>query len=160
MAKQNIYQMRVKDVLVKDVVYVNPSDTLDETLNLMIENRVSALPVIDGHRRCVGFISATDLLDLTREIGDELNALEPLSGMTRQLLTEKLGQSGLMNKQVHELMSDSVVSVGFEDPLTTAARVLIRNRVHRLAVVDGQRHLKGIVSMTDILRAFAESSPQ
>ena len=160
MKNQNIYKVRVKDVLVKDVVYVNPTDSLDETLNLMVENRVSALPVIDGHRRCVGFISATDLLDLTRELGDELNALEPVTGLTRQLLTEKLGESGLMNRQVKELMSDAVFSVALEDPLANAARELIRNRVHRLAVVDAQNQLKGIVSMTDILRAFAESSPE
>ena len=55
MAEQGMYEMRVKDVRVKDVVNVNPPDTLDEALNLIVENRVSALPVVDGHRRCVGF---------------------------------------------------------------------------------------------------------
>ena len=157
MTNQNIYRMRVKDVLIKDVVYVNPPDTLDEALRLMAENRVSGLPVVDARRRCVGFISATDLLDLTRELGDELNALDEVAGFTRQLLTEKLSKSGLLTKQVLELMSDSVFSVGPEDSLAHAAGQFVRNRVHRLAVVDGHKRLLGIVSMTDILRAFAES---
>ena len=158
MTKQDIYRMRVRDVMVKDVVYVNPPDTLDEALRLMVENRVSGLPVIDGRQRCVGFISATDLLDLTRELGDELNALDEVAGFTRQLLTEKLSNSGLLTKQVQELMSNSVFSVGPEDSLAQAARQLVRNRVHRLAVVDGRTRLRGIVSMTDILRAFVDTS--
>ena len=44
------HQRRVKEVMAKDVVYVDPKDTVEEALTLLIENRGSALPVVDGHR--------------------------------------------------------------------------------------------------------------
>jgi CBS domain-containing protein len=52
----------LKDVMTSDVVYVNPQDTLREALSVMVENRVSAMPVLDARRHCVGVISVTDLL--------------------------------------------------------------------------------------------------
>jgi len=154
----NVYQQRAKDVMVKETVYVFADDSLDEALALMVENRVSALPVVDGHQRCIGFISATDLLNLTREFGDELNALAHVGGLAHTLLTEKLSTSGLLNRRVQELMTETVVSIGPDDTLIHAATEMVRSRVHRLAVVDRQRRLRGILSTMDILDAFANSS--
>ncbi len=156
----DLYKMRAKDVMVKDTVYVYPSDSLDEALSLMVENRVSALPVVDAHERCVGFISATDLLDLTRELGDDLNAMVAEGGITSAVLSEKLEAASLLNRQVNELMSDTVISVAPDDTLVKAATEMVRSRVHHLPVVDKQQRLLGILSTMDILNAFANSAPE
>ena len=49
-------ELRVKDVMSKHVVAISPADTLHEALELIVENRVSALPVVDGRERCVGML--------------------------------------------------------------------------------------------------------
>jgi CBS domain-containing protein len=41
-----------------------------------------------------------------------------------------------------------------------AASDMLRERVHRLPVVDEQGRLLGIISMSDVLRAFVECAPQ
>lgn len=62
---------QLKDVVSRDVVYVNAQDTLREALDVMVENRVSAMPVVDARGHCVGVISVTDLLGMTKELADE-----------------------------------------------------------------------------------------
>ncbi len=159
-AVKEVYRQRVKDAMVTDVVAVSPTDTLNEALTLMVENRVSAVPVTDGRERCLGMISATDLLGLAKDLGDELNSLSHIGGLARDLLVEKLSESDLLTQPVQDLMTEQVVNIGPDDTLAKAASLLVRNHIHRLAVVDRGNHVLGVLSTMDILRAFAEGAPE
>ena len=149
------YKLRAKDVMTRDVVTVHPDDKVQEALALIIENRVSTLPVIDSHHRCVGILSTSDLLELTKELDDELMGMDAVSPMSREWLLEQLGD-GIGTQLVSEQMTPDVEVVGIEAPLVSAAQMMLRNRVHHVPVVDGEQRLQGILSTMDILRAFAE----
>lgn len=151
--------VHVQDVMTRDVVAVNPHDTLREALGLMVENRVAALPVVDGHERCVGILSVTDLLSMTQDLGDELNALAESGGLDHEMLIEKLEHAELLTDEVSSRMSGNVVTVRGEDSLRQAAEAILKNRVHRLVVVDAKQRLQGIVSTTDLLAAYVNNSP-
>ncbi len=149
---------RVKDVVVRDVVFVNPGDSLSEVLDLMVENRVSALPVIDGHRRCVGFLSVTDFLGLARDYEDVFANLALGEDDEPNAFLRQLRQPDLGNRRVRELMSETSFAVSMEASLQEAAREMARHRVHRLAVVDKDQKLMGIVSTMDIVHAVADGA--
>jgi CBS domain-containing protein len=157
MSKNDIYRKRVRDVMVKHVVAVNPKDSVSDALRIMLENHVSALPVVDGHERCVGVISATDLLHLAQQLGGELEALHQAEGLSRELLEEQLERTGFSSQVVQEVMTHSAVTVQPDATLVAAAGDMIRNKVHRLAVTDAKGVLQGIISTMDIIRALAES---
>jgi CBS domain-containing protein len=146
----------LKDIISREVVYINPQDTLREALGVMIENRVSALPVVDARQHCVGVISVTDLLGLTKDLSDELNALSEAGGLDHEALVEKLEHADLLTEQVQGWMSTEPVSVGIDSSIQHAAQLMLRNRVHRLVVLDDQQRVVGVVSTMDILAAFAE----
>lgn len=146
----------LKDVISTDVVYINPQDTLREALNVMVENHVSALPVVDAHQRCVGVISVTDLLGMTKDLSDELNALSESGGLDHESLVQKLEHAELLTEQVQGWMSTDVISVEIDSTIQHAAQQMLRNRVHRLVVLDDQKHVVGVVSTMDLLAAFAE----
>lgn len=148
-------EVRVRDLMNRDVVTVRPTDPLSEALALMFENRVSAVPVVDRRGRCKGILSTTDLVALWREWSaggvepDELDRLaEDLGDPAR--LGLRLG-----SRKVAEVMTPEVMTVTHEDTLPTAAREMLRNRVHRLVVVDAQQRCIGILSTMDLLEAFA-----
>jgi CBS domain-containing protein len=157
MKKTEIYQQRVRDVMVKHVVAVNPDDQVSDALKTMLENRVSALPVVDAHDCCVGVLSATDLLHLAQQLGGELEALHQAEGLSRELLEEQLERTGFSSQVVQEVMTHSAVTVEPDTTLVAAAAAMIRNQIHRLAVTDPQGKLLGIISTMDIIRALAES---
>jgi CBS domain-containing protein len=146
----------LRDAISTSVVSINPQDTLREAVNIMVENRVSALPVVDARGHCVGVISVTDLLGMTKDLSDELDALSESRGLDHEALVQKLEQADVLTEQVKGWMSSEVVSVGIESTIRHAARQMLRNRVHRLVVLDDQRHIVGIVSTMDLLAAFAE----
>lgn len=157
MQKNDIYHKRVRDVMVTHVVAVNPGDAVSDALKLIVENRVSALPVVDVHDRCVGVVSATDLLQLAQQLGGELEALNTSEGVEHEMLIEKLEHTGFSNQTVNEVMTHVAVTVQPESTLVAAAAAMVRNRVHRLAVADSKGKLMGLVSTMDIIRALAES---
>lgn len=148
----------LKDVISRDVVYVNPQDNLREALALMVENRVSALPVVDARRRCVGVISVTDLLGVTKDLSDELNALSETGGLDHEALVEKLEHADLLTEQVQGWMSPDVVSISIDTTLESAASEMLRNRIHRLVILDNSEKLVGVVSTMDLLAAFVDAA--
>jgi CBS domain-containing protein len=146
----------LKEIISTDVVSIDPHDTLREALSVMVENRVSALPVVDSRMHCIGVISVTDLVGMTKELSDELNALSESGGWDHQALVQKLEHADLLTEQVKDLMSTDVISVRVDSTLQHAARQMLRNRVHRLVVLDDQKQLVGVVSTMDLLAAYSD----
>lgn len=156
--KPDILRQRVRDVMSTDLVAVNPCDSVSDAMRLLVENRVSALPVVDGHERCVGVLSGTDLLQLALQLGGDLEALNSSEGLDHELLIEKLEHTGFSTQTVQEMMTPTAVTVHQESTLIQAAAAMTRNRVHRLAVTDSKGKLLGLVSTMDIIRALAEGA--
>jgi CBS-domain-containing membrane protein len=155
---QSIYDKRVKEIVTQDAVTLTADDTIHEALELMCENRVSALPVIDERNRCVGILSTSDLVDLTRDADQDLKQLELVDATSQKTLIDRLSRS-LGSEQVQSYMSEALTTVSMETMIGKAAREMLRNRVHHLPVVDLNDRLVGIISTMDILGAFVDAAP-
>ncbi len=57
-------EVRVKDIMTPDPIYVKPDDTVEYAAVLMLENRISGLPVVDDEGRVVGILTQTDVFKL------------------------------------------------------------------------------------------------
>ncbi len=156
---KSIYQRRLKDIMCRDVVALNAGDTIHEALALMGENRVSALPVVDSRNQCVGILSTSDLVDMTRDVDDDLYHLDLVDPTSRRFLLDKLAHS-MGTETVQSFMTETVATVVAETTIGKATQEMLRNRVHHLPVVDQNDHLIGIVSTMDILAEFADAAPE
>ena len=158
MPTDDIYKHRVKDVMSRDVVTISVQDTIHDALTLMGENRVSALPVVDKRDHCVGILSTSDLVDMTRDVDADLYNLDLVDSTSRRFLLDKLAHS-MGSESVQSFMSEGVATVTDETTIARATREMLRNRVHHLPVVDEHEQLIGIVSTIDILSEFADGAP-
>ena len=154
----DVYEKRTKDVMSRHVVTIDAKDSVHDALQLMAENKVAALPVVDRQGRCVGILSTSDLVEVTRDVDAGLNELEKTDEPLWGAFLDKLGDN-VGHQSVMDLMSDAVVSIGPDARLFEAASRMLRDHVHRLPVVGENERLLGIVSMTDILVAFVECAP-
>lgn len=154
----DIYSRRVKDVMSREVVAINAGDTIHEALALMGENRVSALPVVNSKNQCVGILSTSDLVDMTRDVDDDLYQLEFVDPTSRRFLLDKLAHS-MGGETVQSFMSEAVATIEPNTTIGKASREMLRNRVHHLPVVDEHERVVGIVSTMDILGEFADAAP-
>jgi CBS domain-containing protein len=154
------YKRHVKEVASKEVVAVDAVDTVHNALELMAENRVSALPVVDARGVCVGIISTTDLMEVAREMEDEISNLGRVDEISHRWFLDLLADHDMERRHVSEVMTETVASIGPDVLLVDAARQMLRHHVHRLPVLDDNQRIVGILSTMDILKAFADGAPK
>lgn len=152
------YSMRVRDVMVEQVVSVSEEQTLRDALDAMLDNGLTTLPVIDPQRHCVGVIAAVDMLPASEALDDEMRSLSRTSGQEQAYTADTVPTLGLAQQSVSDFMSSAVITVGGGELLRDAAAMMLHNQIHHLIVVDDQEHVIGILSTMDILEAFAQAA--
>jgi CBS domain-containing protein len=120
--------MRIKRLMVRDVVTVQADDSAHDAVKLMNENRIGCL-VTTYNGRIYGILTERDLLERVLE-----KCKDPKETMVSEIMT-------------------SGVIVGDPDMhLDDATRLMFENKVKKLPIVKGSR-LVGLVTFTDIARA-------
>jgi CBS domain-containing protein len=146
--------------MARDVISVRPEDSLSDAVSLMFEHRVSAVPVVDKRQRCKGILSTTDLVALLlKRTGGQVEPAS-LEVFAEDFADADQRASWLGDRKVADVMTRDVMTVTREDTILTAAREMLRNRVNRLVVVDGQQRVLGILSTMDLLEAFSAEAQQ
>ena len=142
--------MQAQDVMTTMVATIDAGATVQEAAKLMLERRVSGLPVMDRKDRVVGVISEGDLVRRT-----ELGTGTARSWWLR-LLTENAAQDYLKTHgtSVSDVMTRPAVSVRRATPLHEVARLMEKHRIKRVPVLEAGR-LVGIVSRADLVRRLA-----
>jgi CBS domain-containing protein len=146
--------MKASDVMSRNILSVGRDAAIAEAIRLMLDNRVSGLPVIDTAGRLVGILTEGDLLRRS-ETGTERHRprwLEILMGPGR-LAGEYVRTHG---RKVEEIMTRDLVSVTPDTPLDEIVALMERRRIKRVPVLEGDIPV-GIVSRADLLRALARS---
>ncbi|MCX5009136.1 CBS domain-containing protein [Streptomyces sp. NBC_00638] len=108
--------------------------------------RVSALPVIEGEGRVVGVVSEADMLP-KEEMRDNPDVAHLQLRQPVDVAKAEAATAG-------DLMSSPAVTVQANATLAEAARVMARDGIKRLPVVDRIGLLEGIVSRADLLKVF------
>ncbi|GAA3336529.1 CBS domain-containing protein [Amorphoplanes nipponensis] len=135
----------VRDVMTTAVVTVAEHAPYREVVDLLVGNRFSAVPVVDGSRRVTGVVSEADLLRKIEYAGAEAPRL--FEGRRRR--GERVKATG---RTAGDLMSAPPVTVLAGTSLPAAARLMDAEGVKRLPVVDDGGRLVGIVSRGDLLK--------
>jgi CBS domain-containing protein len=145
--------MQAQDVMTTQVATIPADATVQEAARLMLERRISALPVLDKDR-VVGMVSEGDLVRRA-ELGTDAPRPWWLEFFAEGAAQDYLRTHGTA---VRDVMSSPVVSVRRSAPLQDVARLLEKHRIKRLPVVESGR-LVGIVSRADLVRRIA-TAPQ
>lgn len=131
--------MKVRDLMSKAVVTIEETATGHDAVERMMRSRVRHLPVVDRRGTLAGVVTDRDL----RHYLFEPATLTRIGTET----VEKL----LKAVTVSQVMSAPAVSVSADDPIETAARRMVHEKIGSLPVVEDQR-LAGIITETDLLR--------
>jgi CBS domain-containing protein len=136
----------VADVMTTTVVAVRQGADFKEIVWALRHYRVSACPVIDEADRVIGVVSGTDLLSKQAEA--DLPA-----GLVR--LSWRLSeQTKAAAATADQLMTAPAVVTEPYAPIAEAARLMQREQIRRLPVVDPDGRLVGIVTKSDLLSLF------
>ena len=142
--------MQVRDVMTRKVSSVTVGDSILAAARLMLQNRISGLPVVDASGNLVGVVTEGDFLR-RGELGSQRSRPKWLEFL--------LGPGRLANEYVHafgrkvsEIMTADPICVTEDDSLQTVVELMERGRVKRLPVIRDGR-LVGIVSRANLVDA-------
>ena len=144
--------MNAKDVMTPSVISIAPDASISAAARLMLQNKISGLPVIDGSGKLVGIITEGDFLRRI-EIGTQRRRprwIEFLIGPGR-LADEYSRSSG---RSIGDVMTHDVHTVGLDASLEHIVRIMERHHIKRVPVVEGGK-VVGIVTRANLLHALA-----
>jgi len=127
---------RVKDVMTTRVIAVRADASYADLAAMLREHRVSGFPVVDADGVVVGVVSESDLL-----------ARQEAPGPRRK-------RASTAELTAADLMSWPPATIGPDETVRHAARLMYARKLRRLPVVDQRGRLLGLVTRADLLSAF------
>lgn len=148
--------MKARDVMVSPVITVKPDSSVKDLANLLIEKRISAVPVIDNDGKLAGMVSEGDLIHRA-EAGTERRP----SWWLRLIAGENALAAGYIKshtRKVADIMRRNIITAAPETSLNEIAVLMERNAIKRVPIVDKDR-LAGIVTRANLVQAIAMRPP-
>jgi len=145
LAARTTGQLRVDDVMTKDVLLLQQDESLLVALRKLVRRRASGAPVLDSDGRLVGVISQRDVMSWHER------AVEQLADQSVPDPDEYLRR--LQTEQVRTVMTTSPTSIPESASLGVALALLRERGIHRLPVTRDGR-VVGILTGSDILLAM------
>jgi CBS domain-containing protein len=118
-------------IMTPDLVTVRESASIEEAIDLLLEEQISGLPVMDHEGRLVGLITEFALLAVAYD-------------------------RRVTNHTVSQHMTRDLITVDVEDPISRVADLCIVHRVRRVPVLKSGR-MVGVIARRDVLRALMEN---
>jgi len=118
-------------IMTSDLVTVRPDASVQEAIDVLLNQQISGLPVVEDDGRLVGVITEFALLAVAYD-------------------------KRVKNHSVRHHMTRDVIAVDVDDPISRIADLCIVHRVRRVPVMKDGR-LVGVIARRDVLRALVES---
>jgi len=123
----------INDIMTTSPEFIGKKATLEEAANQMQKNNIGSLPVVDENEKVVGIITDRDI--------------------TLAIAKNKKPVSDI---KVTDAMTTDVHTINPENEAVEALKIMRTKKVGRLPVVDSEKRLKGIVTLTGIAKKFQE----
>jgi CBS domain-containing protein len=132
--------MQARQIMTSPVLTVRPDTTVREAATLLLENRITAAPVLDAGGDLIGIVSESDLV-VDRFSHDPRSQLRPVEN-------EPPGP-----QTVGEVMTTPVIALGPSADAADLATTMLDADVRSVPIVEGATVI-GIVSRRDLLRTL------
>jgi len=143
--------MQAMDVMTRDVVTIQGDRPVVEVARLLLDRRISAVPVVDPTGRLLGIVSEGDLLRrVETDTERRRSGWHALMASNWHLAAEYVKSHA---RRAADIMTRDVVTVSERTPLGDITDIFEDRKIKRVPVTrDGQ--VVGIVSRADLLRAL------
>ena len=129
----------------RNVAMIAPSESLQEARSRMRGHNVRQLPVVGEENKLVGIVTDRDIREAMLPVG-------LLPGTSEKEMEEILAST-----PVEKVMTRRVVTAALNDSLEDAIVLLHDYKINALPVVDDRGRVVGIITKTDVLKAFIEA---
>lgn len=131
--------MKVKELMIKDVLTCAEEDTIIQTAKRMSDQDVGMLIVVEDNlsKKPTGVISDRDILNKVT-----LKKLDPAKTKVKDICTKR------------------IISITPDTELNKAVEIMNKNKIKRLVILDSLGNLVGIISKSDLIKQFSDIKKQ
>ena len=145
--------LKAKDIMTKDVITVKPESTVETLARLLMDNKISGVPVVDEEKKIIGIVTENDLISK--------NARLHIPTIMRLFDAFILLGSGRMEDEikkmaatiVDEICTKKVLTIQEDLSLEDIATIMAEKHIHLLPVLRDDV-VVGIVGKADMVRAM------
>ncbi|MEG0756926.1 MAG: MDR family MFS transporter [Raoultibacter sp.] len=152
----------LEGIMKRDVYTLNSNATVIEAMKLLVDKRISAVPLVDAQGKAVGFLSDGDIMRhlskrskmyvdpvvMIMQTGDDVEGFD-----------DKL--RSLVNMTVKDVGAKGIISVDIHADLPEVCRVLGENHLKKVPVLDDGQ-IVGVINRSDItqysMKTYLETS--
>lgn len=115
----------IRDIMTKEVITIKAGQTLKETCKVLIENKLSGVPVEDEKGALIGFVSERDILTT-------------------------ISKGDFLNKKAEDIMMKNVVSAKEDASIEYLSRLFTEHPFRHIPITKNKK-IVGIVSRKEIV---------
>ena len=147
--------LTAKEIMNKKVITIKKDASIKELSELLVNNKISGVPVLDENGSLAGIVSEGDIIVQNSDLHfpryfkllDAIIYLESLNKFKRSLKKH-------LATKVEDIMTVKVKTASEDTPINEIADIMLDSRVNRLPVMDKNNKLVGIITRADIVKSM------
>jgi len=149
--------LTARDIMTKEVITVRPKATVEELARLLIDHKISGVPVVDEGNDIVGIVTENDLIRKNKRfhIPTIIRIFDAYVLLGSGKAEEEIRK--MAAKTVEEIYTSNIVSIQEETSLEEIATIMAEQHIHLLPVLR-EKTVVGIVGKADVVRAMTHES--
>lgn len=146
--------MQAKDIMTTEVITVTPGETVEGLIKLLIEKRISGVPVVNEEKEVVGIVSEGDLMVRVGELHPP-SFLNILGGVIYLDDPDEFRRElkKVAAVKVEDMMTENPLVVDETASVEKIATLMQDAGINRVPVLKDGR-LTGIVTRADIIKSL------
>lgn len=148
--------MLAKDIMTRDVIVVSPEDNVNLVMQMLVDNRISGVPVVDSENHLLGVVTEKDLMVKAKELKvpfyltvfDSIIYLENPNKFKEEM-------KKYTAHRVKDVMTTPVISAEEDTTVSDIVELLTEHNINRVPIVRRGK-VVGIVTRNDILKALVK----
>jgi CBS domain-containing protein len=145
--------LKAKDIMTKEVITVKPGATVEELARLLMDNKVSGVPVTNDNKKLIGIVTENDLITQNKRlhIPTVIRLFDAFILLGSGRMEEEIKKMAATT--VDEICTKKVVSITEETTLDEIATIMAEKHIHLLPVLR-ENVVVGIIGKADMVRAM------
>lgn len=144
-------QLQVRDIMTTDVTTVKANTSLRDAARILLNLRISGLPVVDEQRKPIGIVTEADFLSA---MGIPIHHPTHSVWQTLESMFKHHPLSAAIPDTVADIMEPQVITIGDNKTLHDAIDTLKKHDIKRLVVTNQQQQVQGIITRSNLVRVL------
>jgi len=151
-----------EDIMTSPTITIGKDKNVKEALNLLADSNISGVPVTDEDGKLIGIISGADIMRYSQQkkmipFSNTSLWVTQFGNADEDLQMIRSSYENLYRTLIEQIMTKKVYSASKDTPISELAKLMNRNNINRIPIVDSDKKVIGIVTRNDLVKYMASS---